>query len=300
MTIPVFIPEAKFEVPVKGGNLALFRYGPTGGKPVLLLHGITSSNRAWPFFAKELISRGFTPYAPDLRGRGESNNIEGPFGMAAHAQDMSAIIDFLGFEKMEVIGHSMGAFVGVALIGIYPEKVSRLVFIDGGVLFPLPAGFTVEKITPIILGPALARLSMKFESSEAYRDFWKTNPALGTIWSPELDEYSDYDLQGSPPNLRPRTSVKALEEDVRDEFEGDLIPKSCAGLREEVLLLRTTRGLQNEETPLYPLEALNALLEQFPKITVRTLDNLNHYSVIMSEEGARRSANAIYGEAVVL
>lgn len=296
VTTHSFIPEAKFMVPVNGGELALFRYGPAGGKPVLLLHGITSSNRAWPFFAKELIARGFTPFAPDLRGRGESNNIEGPFGMAAHAHDMAAVIDYLGFEKMEVIGHSMGAFVGVTLTGIYPEKVSRLVFIDGGVLFPLPEGFTVEQITPLILGQTLARLSMKFESTQAYRDFWKTNPALGNVWSPELDEYSDYDLEGTPPNLHPRTSIKALEEDVRDEFEGDSIPKSCAGLRDEVLLVRTTRGLQDEESPLYPLAPLTVLLEHYPKITVQTLENLNHYSVVMSSEGAARCVSLIYGE----
>ena len=209
VTTDSFIPEAKFMVPVNGGELALYRYGAAGGKPVLLLHGITSSNRAWPFFAKELIARGFTPFAPDLRGRGESNKIEGPFGMPAHAHDMAEVIDYLGFEKMDIIGHSMGAFVGVALTGIYPEKVSKLVFIDGGVLFPLPEGFTVEQITPLILGQALARLSMKFESTQAYRDFWKTNPALGNVWSPELDEYSDYDLQGTPPNLHPRTSINA-------------------------------------------------------------------------------------------
>ena len=49
--------------------------------------------------------------APDLRGRGRSNTLPGPFGMTRHADDMAAVLDFLGVPRAVVVGHSMGGFV---------------------------------------------------------------------------------------------------------------------------------------------------------------------------------------------
>jgi lipase len=296
VTIPVFIPETKFDVPVRGGNLALFRYGPAGGTPVLLIHGVTSSNRAWQFFAQSLITRGYTPFAVDLRGRGDSNSLPGPFGMSAHADDMLAVVDFLGVQNIEVIGHSMGAFVALAFVGKYPSRVSRTTLIDGGIPLPLPAGMTVAQVLPFVLGPALARLAMTFESKESYRDYWKTNPALASNWGPALDEYADYDLRGSAPELHASTNAKAVEEDSIDLFESDLIVTSLKGLNDEVLLIRAERGLQNEPTPLYPLQVLEPTLVNYPKIKVITIADTNHYDIVISARGAEETAAAIFGE----
>ena len=54
-------------VQVTGGDLAVFRYGNGTGDPVLLIHGVTSSNRAFQLFADSLIARGKAPFAVDLR-----------------------------------------------------------------------------------------------------------------------------------------------------------------------------------------------------------------------------------------
>ncbi|MEI9907768.1 MAG: alpha/beta hydrolase [Actinomycetota bacterium] len=293
-TTSAVLPEAKFLIPVEGGELAVFRYGAENGKPVLLIHGVTSSNRAWQFFAVELQKRGYTGYAVDLRGRGASNQLESPFGMASHARDMAAVIDNLGLASIEVIGHSMGAFVAAALVGLYPTKVSRTTLVDGGIPLPLPAGMTVAQVLPFVLGPALARLTMEFESQEAYREFWKTNPALGTIWNSALDEYSDYDLQGEAPHLRPTSRIDAVEQDSEDLFVSELIDISLRNLTQEVLLLRAVRGLKNEETPLYPLPVLDAVLQKYPKIVVKTIDDVNHYGILLSESGAQKCAEVIF------
>lgn len=289
------LPEVKISVPVAGGDLAVFRYGPAGGKPVLLIHGVTSSNRAWQFFAAVLVPRGFTLFAVDLRGRGDSNGLPGPFGMQVHAQDMSDVVKYLGFEKVDVIGHSMGAFVAIALLGTAPEQVSRTVIVDGGIPLPLPAGFTVAQVLPYILGPALARLSMTFESRQAYRDFWKVHPAFTKGWNVALDEYVDFDLRGVAPSMSASSNGKAVEEDSEDLFVSDLISHTLENLEEDVLMLRAVRGLQNEETPLYPEEILNAGLIKYPRIKVITVPDTNHYDILLSQNGAVACANLIYG-----
>ena len=177
------LPTQRTLVPVSGGLLTVYRYGDGAGKPVLLIHGVTSSNRIFQLFADSLIARGKAPYAVDLRGRGDSNNLPGPFGFAQHAKDMVAVIDYFGWAAPDVIGHSMGGFVAAALIGLYPDRVAEIVFADGGIPLPLPLGMTVEQVIPLVLGSALARLAMEFESKETYRNYWKQQPVFAKGWS---------------------------------------------------------------------------------------------------------------------
>ena len=286
------LPTQKFLIPVQGGNLAVFQYGNGVGTPVLLIHGVTSSHRAFQLFADSLIARGKAPFAVDLRGRGDSNSLPGPFGMKKHAEDMAAVIDHFGWKNPDVIGHSMGGFVTAALVGLYPDKVGDVVFADGGVPLPMPAGMTIEQILPFVLGPALARLAMEFESKEAYREYWKPQPAFAKGWSAVLDEYVDYDLRGKKPSTNPQ----AVEDDSRDLFGDDLIVRSLKALTKQSLLIKAERGLQNEEGGLYPLPVLESVLPSYPMLKLEILEDCNHYDMFLEEAGAEQVAQRIYGD----
>jgi lipase len=285
------LPTQRFLVPVLGGDLAVFQYGDGSGEPVLLVHGVTSSNRAFQLFADALIARGKAPFAVDLRGRGDSNTLPAPFGMKQHAQDMAAVIDHFGWNKPDVIGHSMGGFVAAALVGLYPEKVGTVVFADGGVPLPMPPGMTVEQIMPFVLGPAMTRLAMEFEDKEAYRNYWKPQAAFAKGWSSVLDEYVDYDLRGK----KAATNPQAVEDDSRDLFGDDLIVKSLQGLTRPSIFIKAERGLQNEEGGLYPMPVLDAVLPAYPMLKLEFLANCNHYDMFLEESGAEKVAHIIYG-----
>ena len=290
------LPTQRFLVPVLGGDLAVFQYGDGSGEPVLLIHGVTSSNRAFQLFADELIARGKAPFAVDLRGRGDSNSLPGPFGMKQHAQDMAAVIDHFGWNKPDVIGHSMGAFVAAALAGLFANKVGEVVLADGGVPLPMPPGMTVEQIMPFVLGPAMTRLAMEFESKEAYRDYWKPQAAFVKGWSAVLDEYVDYDLRGAEPNMKAATNPAAVEEDSRDLFGDDLIVRSLTGLKKQSLFIKAERGLQNEENGLYPMPVLEAVLPSYPQLKLEFLADCNHYDMFTEAGGAEKIAQIIYGD----
>ena len=296
MVVKSILPEEKILVPVRGGSLAVFRYGAQGGAPILAIHGVTSTNRAWQWFAGEVVSRGYTLYAVDLRGRGASNALPAPYGMKNHAVDMVAVIQKLDLRSVDVIGHSMGAFVAVALLGVAPELVKRSVLIDGGIPLPLPEGFTIAEVMPHILGAALARLSMTFESNLAYRKFWQEQPAFAKGWSSGLDEYADFDLHGVAPEMMASTKRQAVEEDSADLFGNELIEKVLLNLDREVLLLRAVRGLKNEEQALYPQEVLERALRNYPKIKVITVADTNHYDIVLDQKGAQSCADVIYGK----
>jgi pimeloyl-ACP methyl ester carboxylesterase len=286
------LPTQRFLVPVLGGDLAVFQYGDGSGKPVLLIHGVTSSNRAFQLFADSLIARGMAPFAVDLRGRGDSNNLQAPFGMKQHAQDMAAVIDHFGWNKPDVIGHSMGGFVAAALVGLYADKVGEVIFADGGVPLPMPPGMTVEQIMPFVLGPAMTRLAMEFENNEAYRDYWKPQAAFVKGWSSVLDEYVDYDLRGKKASTNPQ----AVEADSRDLFGDDLIVKSLQGLTKPSIFIKAERGLQNEEGGLYPMPVLDAVLPAYPMLKLEFLADCNHYDMFLEQSGAEKVAHIIYGD----
>ena len=290
------LPTQRILVPVQGGELAVFQYGNGDGTPVLLIHGVTSSNRAFQLFADALIARDKTPFAVDLRGRGDSNSLQGPFGMRNHAADMAAVINHFGWNRPDVIGHSMGGFVAAALVGLYPDAVGEVVFADGGLPLPMPPGMTVEQIMPFVLGPAMTRLAMEFENKEAYRNYWKPQAAFAKGWSSVLDEYVDYDLRGSEPHMKAATNPQAVEDDSRDLFGDDLIVKSLQGLRKQSLFIKAERGLQNEEGGLYPMPVLDAVLPAYPMLTLELLPDCNHYDMFLEATGAEKVAQIIYGD----
>jgi len=68
--------------------------------------------------------------APDLRGFGESDKPDGPFGAQDHAADVLALLDALGIERVGVIGHDVGGAAMQPLARRAPERLVGLFFFD--------------------------------------------------------------------------------------------------------------------------------------------------------------------------
>ena len=287
-------PQARIMVPRGNGELAVFRFGPEDGKPVLAIHGVTSSHLAWQWFADAMPD--FTIYAVDLRGRGDSRDVGGPYGMGVHADDMDAVLEHLQIEKATVIGHSMGGFVALAMLHRHPHRFERLVLVDGGPPLALPPGMTVSQVMPVILGPTLQRLSMEFESVDAYREFWQRNPSFTQRgWNSGLDRYIEHDLQGEPRHLRPATDPEAVARDSEDLWGGNECEAALHMAVSEVLMLRAPRGLQNDVPGLYPEARIAELEAAFPQLRIVTIPDTNHYDLVLSAEGAKLCAAEIQG-----
>src|SRR5205085_10374410 len=109
-------------------------------------------------------------------------------------------LEHFGMQRPVVVGHSLGAFITARLAATHPERVRAVVLVDGGLRLPGTGGTDPEAFLEGVLGPAVARLRMRFESPKAYREWWRSHPAFASseIIDADLAAYADHDLVGTP------------------------------------------------------------------------------------------------------
>lgn len=264
---------------------------------ILAVHGITSSSRAWEPLARQLPD--WRIVAPDLRGRGASNALPGPYGMARHAEDVAAALDLLGIEHVVPVGHSMGGFVIVTLAHRRPDLLDRLVLVDGGLPLPRLEGINPDDALNALLGPAAERLSRTFESPAAYVEFWQLHPAFRD-WNDDVERYVRYDLHPADGGFRPATSYDAMAGDHCDliRAEGNDFMESLTNLTVPAVFLRAPRGMVDEEGGLFPPPYAQQWADRLPGVTVVDVPDVNHYTITLSNHGAAAVADAVLKQEV--
>lgn len=106
-------------------------WGNPDAPPLILQHGGRDHCRSWDWVAEEL-RHDWHVICPDLRGHGDSEwSPEGHYGMDALVYDFAQLVHTLGYEKVTIIAHSLGGNVATRFTGLYPEKVEKLVNIEG-------------------------------------------------------------------------------------------------------------------------------------------------------------------------
>jgi pimeloyl-ACP methyl ester carboxylesterase len=253
---------------------------------LVAVHGITANHRTFAPLAEALPHHRLL--APDLRGRGASSTLPGPWGIDRHAEDVARLISASADEPVVLLGHSMGGFVAAALVRRFPDLVSGLMLVDGGLPFPLPRGIEVDQAIAVTLGPALHRLHRTFPSRDAYRQFWQAHPALRAAWSDAVADYVDYDLVGSPPELRSSVSSQAVLQDGRDQYHDPETADVLGGFSRPARLLVVSRGLLDQPPGLYPEQDLIRWRSRLPSMIIEEVPELNHYTILLQPSGAAR------------
>ncbi len=112
-------------------ELRYWTYGDEANPPLLLIHGTRDHARSWDAVAS-VLARDYCVYAPDLRGHGDSGwAVGGNYSIIDYTLDIHALGEHLGREPYTVVGHSLGGGIALQYAGTFPDKVSRLISVEG-------------------------------------------------------------------------------------------------------------------------------------------------------------------------
>jgi pimeloyl-ACP methyl ester carboxylesterase len=125
---------------VRGLSFPYLASGPPDGRGVLLLHGFPQFSLEWAAQLKALGEAGYRAVAPDQRGYAPGNQ---PAEVSAYAMDelvadTLGMLDALGWERADLVGHDWGASVAWHVAGRHPERVRSLTAVST----PHPRAFT--------------------------------------------------------------------------------------------------------------------------------------------------------------
>ena len=282
-------------VPVDGGDLRVLLWG-NGKRVAVAVHGITASAMSWQAVARHMPAD-WTLAAPDLRGRGHSSDLPGPYGLDRHARDVTAVLRNFGGRPV-LAGHSMGAYVALLTRDAHPELVRRLVLVDGGLPLPVPDGIDLDVILDASLGPAIARLGQTFPDADAYLDFWRAHPALAGHWTADIEAYIRYDLKGEPGELRSRAVGDAVRTDGREVMAGKPFADALSRLTKPTPLLTAPAGMFGQPPGLLPPEVIATWQERAPQLRPQTVPGVNHYTILFEREAAAAVSQAIRAAAL--
>jgi pimeloyl-ACP methyl ester carboxylesterase len=106
-------------------------WGNEGAPPLLMIHGGRDHCRNWDWVAARLRDR-YHIIAPDLRGHGDSAwSVGGNYDLPGHVYDIAQLVHQWGQGPISIICHSLGAAIGLAYTGAFPDTVTKLVAIEG-------------------------------------------------------------------------------------------------------------------------------------------------------------------------
>ena len=119
---------------VRVGNLNLhyLEWGQAGAPPVIMVHGLSGNAHAFDNLAPHFLPM-YHVIAVDVRGRGDSDWAgDADYSNDAYVADLEGLRQALGFERISLVGTSLGGRISMTYAGAYPDRVERTALNDIG------------------------------------------------------------------------------------------------------------------------------------------------------------------------
>ena len=155
-----------------------------------------------------------------------------------------------------LIGHSLGAHIALRFAATHPERVAKLVLVDGGI--------DVRAEVLDSLGPAINRLGVEFPSLDIFLGFVRALPMFAGRWNDYLERYFRYDVEDLPAGDGPLQGVAARHRG------GDRQPRARAALglpppdQAPTLIFRAPDGLLTPTDCLMTQDEAEAMARAIP------------------------------------
>jgi pimeloyl-ACP methyl ester carboxylesterase len=272
--------EADFDLQLGSGRVRARRYGAESDRLVIGIPGLSANLASLAKFGEAV-----PIVAIDVRGRGHSETTPaGTYGWDSHARDVLEIATQLGHERFSILGHSMGAGIGMHVARMAPQRLERLAMVD--LVAPLPQP-SVD-----LIRVSISRLGSVYPSLPEYLALVRGSgliPEWGEFW----EAYYRYEMTEAPGGgVVGSTDRGAVEEDFAYGLEldyGALWP----ALTMPVLLLRARRPMvAGTEAHIVTPEWLERFRAAVPQASVVEID-ATHYTIAVSP-GAMRELREFF------
>jgi pimeloyl-ACP methyl ester carboxylesterase len=279
-------------VAVPGGHINVWHRPAQGeGSTVVLVHGLSGTSRWWSRVIDHLPPETGVA-ALDVRGRGHSLEAPAPFDLTTLADDIAHTLTHLEIDRTIVAGYSMGAWI-VSIFGIRnPDRVDRLVLVDGGLPIPSQPGADPDEVVAAVVGPALARLEIEFADEDQYFDYWKSHPALQNHWDDSMSRSLGYELSPVEGGFRVFANPDAIRINAYQITVDEETNSVAAAVEVPSHLIVVERGTADQLGGMIPRKAAEAAANANPQLTMEYLPGLNHYTLVLGS-GAPLVAAAI-------
>jgi pimeloyl-ACP methyl ester carboxylesterase len=244
---------------LSGGDLEVVERGPKTAPPIVLIHCFTCAVNYWDGMIPRL-ARQHRVIAVDLLGHGGSEKPSSGYSVSSQAEVVAEALGKLGVRDAEVVGHSLGGPVAIALAEQSPQLVNRLVAIDS-----IPdtsygdVGFVGELPFKPVIGQALWRIKPDF----SIRDGLKVAFAPGF---PVPDAFVE-DVK------RLTYSAYTGSHDAFDDYTGEkALPERAAAIGKPLLAIMGAE----EQIANDPSEALAAYRDADPEAQTKLIVGAGH------------------------
>ena len=255
--------------------------GPAKGPAIVCIHGLTANHTCWASVA-DVLSPAHRLIAYDLRGRGESDKPDKGYSLAVHGDDLEGLLDHFGLKKAVLIGHSLGAHIAVRFAATRPQRVAKLVLVDGGL--------DVRHEVLESLRPAINRLGVEFPSLELFMGFVRALPMFEGRWNDYLERYFRYDVEELPAGtVRAKAARLAIEEEIAN-LERERLWVYHHQVKAPTLIFRAPDGLLTPTDCLMTQEEAEAMAHAIPRSKLVVVPGTNHYTVLLGQHPKVKTA----------
>ena len=243
-------------------------WGEEGNPPVIALHGWLDNSASFQFLAPELNE--FNLMALDLAGHGFSDHRRGviqPYNIWEDVAEVIAVADALGWTEFSILGHSRGAIIAMLIAATFPERVTRLVEIDGLCPMPEPVEDSPKQLRKSIEESFRQQRLTRYQSLQQMVKARTSGmlalpvPAAEAIVYRGSEQVEDGFQWSSDPVLKKASSVKLTMDHIRAFISQITCP---------VYLAIAEGGMMAKR------KEVQSILSEFPRINTQTFNGHHH------------------------
>jgi pimeloyl-ACP methyl ester carboxylesterase len=242
-----------------GESLAYIDRGERSGPAVVLIHGYTDNARDWVPMLPYLSKR-YRLILVDIRGHGQSSKPECCYTRLDFAYDIKLLLDALGVQKADIVGHSLGSIIAQTFAEYWPEHTAHAVLISstGGSPPDLP-----KKPPQFDFAAEIRKLKEPIEADSPFMIAWWDSP---TPVDPDFIRRQRKDAAGIPLRVWLAVLDQALP---ASNIYGDL-QSTLPRLKAPTLLIWGSKD------PIMEQDVRQSLRDALPNAKVKTFDGLGH------------------------